>query len=297
MHPNDDTMKLYMQSIGRFPLVAPKEEAALAARVAAGEAAARAKLIRGNLRLVVKIAHDFKGHGVPLLDLISEGNIGLMRAVDKFDPTKGAKLSSYAAWWIKQSMRRALASQARTIRIPISSARKISRIQAARTNLTAKLGREPTGGEIAREVNLTERTVTGLTVGRTTTVSLQAPIQPGEKGELRDIIPDESAIAPDTLLEDDETLERVLRLVSRLDEREQRILRLRFGLDGERPRTLEEMTRVIGRSRERIRQLQKQALKKLRLMVEGDAVLAKEVPPPESWSETGESTRRLTQYA
>ena len=270
MLSDNDTMKLYMQNIGQYSLVTPQEEVELAARIAKGEAAARAKLIRSNLRLVVKIAHDFKGLGLPLLDLISEGNIGLMRAVEKFDPSKGAKLSSYAAWWIKQSMRRALANQARTIRIPVQSASKISKIQAARTKLTEKLGREPTDGEVAKEVNLTERTVTGLRLGKTTTISLHDPIQHGEDGEFRDIIPDEKTTAPDEIVQDEETLAHMLKLVKNLDTREQTILCLRFGLQGERPRTLEEVSQTIGRTRERVRQIQNQALDKLRVMLEED---------------------------
>ena len=272
MLSDNDTMKLYMQNIGRYSLVTRLEEVELAARIASGEEEARSKLIRSNLRLVVKIAHDFKGLGLPLLDLISEGNIGLMRAVEKFDPSKGAKLSSYAAWWIKQSMRRALANQARTIRIPVQSASKISKIQAARTKLAEKLGREPSDKEIAKEVSLTERTVTGLRLGKTTTISLHDPIQHGEDGEFRDIIPDERTAAPDEIVEDEETLSHMLKLVDRLDDREQTILRLRFGLSGERPRTLEEVSQTIGRTRERVRQIQNQALEKLRLMLEGDGV-------------------------
>jgi RNA polymerase primary sigma factor len=261
-----------MQNIGQYPLVTPHEEVELAARIKQGDKDARAKLIRSNLRLVVKIAHDFKGLGLPLLDLISEGNIGLMRAVEKFDPSKGAKLSSYAAWWIKQSMRRALANQARTIRIPVQSASKISKIQAARTRLTEKLGRDPTDKEIAKEVNLTERTVTGLRLGKTTTISLHDPIQHGEDGEFRDIIPDEKTTSPDEIVQDEETLRHMLRLIDHLDERERTILNLRFGLNGERPRTLEEVSQTIGRTRERVRQIQNQALEKLRLLLEEDGV-------------------------
>ena len=272
MLSDNDTMKLYMQNIGQYPLVTPEEEVELAARIRHGDKDARAKLIRSNLRLVVKIAHDFKGLGLPFLDLIQEGNIGLMRAVEKFDPSKGAKLSSYAAWWIKQSMRRALANQARTIRIPVQSASKISKIQAARTKLTEKLGRDPTDHEIAEEVNLTERTVTGLRLGKTTTISLHDPIQHGEDGEFRDIIPDEKTISPDEIVQDEETLRHMLRLIDHLDERERTILSLRFGLTGERPRTLEEVSQTIGRTRERVRQIQNQALEKLRLFLEEDGV-------------------------
>jgi len=277
MLSENDTMKLYMQNIGRYSLVTQEEEVELAQQIRDGSDEARSKLIRSNLRLVVKIAHDFKGLGLPLLDLISEGNIGLMRAVEKFDPTKGAKLSSYAAWWIKQSMRRALANQARTIRIPVQSASKISKIQASRTKLTEKLGREPTDAEIAKDVNLTERTVTGLRLGKTTTISLHDPIQHGEDGEFRDIIPDDKQNAPDEIIQDEETLRHMVVLVKHLDERERTILQLRFGLNGERPRTLEEVSQTIGRTRERVRQIQNQALEKLRFMLEEQGVEPAEV--------------------
>jgi len=261
-----------MQNISKYPLVSPKEEGVLAIKIAKGDAEARSKLIRSNLRLVVKIAHDFKGLGLPLLDLISEGNIGLMRAVEKFDPTKGAKLSSYAAWWIKQAMRRALANQARTIRIPVQSASKISKIQAAKIKLTEKLGREPTDKEISQEVNLTERTVNGLRQGKTTTVSIQAPFHPGEEGELKDILPDEKSLPPNDLVQDAETLTHMMNLTDKLEERERVILDLRFGLTGEPPKTLEQVSAAIGRTRERVRQIQNQALVKLRNMLESDGL-------------------------
>ena len=276
MLSDNDTMKLYMQNIGQYPLVTPDEEIKLAAKIAKGDNDARGKLIRSNLRLVVKIAHDFKGLGLPLLDLISEGNIGLMRAVEKFDPSKGAKLSSYAAWWIKQSMRRALANQARTIRIPVQSASKICKIQAAKVKLSEQLGRDPTDKEIADEVKLTERTVTGLRLGKTTTISLHDPIQHGEDGEFRDIIPDDKSTAPDEVVQDEETLSHMLQLTEKLDVRERRILELRFGLNGERPKTLEEVSQSIGRTRERVRQIQNQALDKLKSMLEEDGMLDRE---------------------
>ncbi len=268
MISDNDTMKLYMANIGKFELVDQKEEARLAKRIAKGDQDARARLINANLRLVVKIAHDFKGLGLPLLDLISEGNIGLMRAVEKFDPSKGAKLSSYAAWWIKQSMRRALANQARTIRIPVQSASKIGKIQNAKAKLTQTLGREPTDKEIANEINLTERTVIGLRQGKASTISLFDPIQNGAEGEFKDIIPDDKTIAPNDIIQDDETLALMMKMVSKLPERERVILKLRFGLDGEKPKTLEEVSHAIGRTRERVRQIQNQALERLRAAIE-----------------------------
>ena len=268
MISDNDTMKLYMQSIGQFRLVTQKEEAQLAKRIAKGDQEARDILISSNLRLVVKIAHDFKGLGLPLLDLISEGNIGLMRAVEKFDPSKGAKLSSYAAWWIKQSMRRALANQARTIRIPVQSASKIGKIQNAKAKLTQTLGREPTDKEIATEINLTERTVTGLRQGKASTISLFDPIQNGAEGEFKDIIPDDKTIAPNDIIQDDETLQLMMKMVAKLPERERVILKLRFGLDGGKPKTLEEVSHAIGRTRERVRQIQNRALERLRAAIE-----------------------------
>ena len=273
MQNDIDTMKLYMLNIGQYPLVSTEEEAELAAKISKGDNEAKSKLIQSNLRLVVKIAHDFKGLGLPLQDLISEGNIGLMRAVEKFDPSKGAKLSSYAAWWIKQSMHRALANQTRTIRIPVQSIVKISKINMVQQKLTEKLGREPTDKEIAAEVNLTERTVTGLRRGKTTTISLHDKIQHGEEGEIREIISDDKTPAPDELLQDEEILSHMLELTDKLEDREKNILNLRFGLDGNHPKTLEEVSQCIGRTRERVRQIQNQALDKLRQMLEQDNIL------------------------
>ena len=202
----NDTMKVYMGEIARIPLVNKKEEAELADAIHCGDLDrhedARSTLIKANLRLVVKIAHDFKGLGLPLLDLISEGNIGLMRAVEKFDPAKGAKFSSYAAWWIKQSMRRALANQSRTIRIPVQSAGKINKIKSVRMKLAEELGREPSDAEIAEHLDFSERTVAGLRLADLRTFSLHDPIQQGEEGEFQDIIPDRHAMTPDQILGD-----------------------------------------------------------------------------------------------
>ena len=271
----NDTMKVYMQDIGQISLVSKAEEVDLAAKIHGRDSGehdeARATLIQANLRLVVKIAHDFKGLGLPLLDLISEGNIGLMRAVEKFDPAKGAKFSSYAAWWIKQSMRRALANQSRTIRIPVQSAGKINKIKSVRMKLAEKLGREPTDAEIAANLDFSERTVAGLRLADLKTFSLHDPIQQGEDGEFQDIIPDRGAMTPDRILGDVESIKRLVELLRDLDERERMILKMRFGLDNNRPRTLEEVSQEIGRTRERVRQIQNQALSKLKSMLADEA--------------------------
>ena len=276
----NDTMKVYMQDIGQISLVSKEEEVALAAKIHGDDdsahEAARATLIQANLRLVVKIAHDFKGLGLPLLDLISEGNIGLMRAVEKFDPAKGAKFSSYAAWWIKQSMRRALANQSRIIRIPVQSAGKINKIKALRMKLAEKLGREPTDAEIAKDLDFSERTVNSLRLADLRTFSLHDPIQQGEDGEFQDIIPDGSAQTPDRILSDVESVGRLVDILGDLEDRERMILILRFGLDGSRPKTLEEVSQEIHRTRERVRQIQNQALSKLRDLLMDEAGFANE---------------------
>ena len=264
----NDTMKTYMNEIGLFSRVSKEQEGELAEKIHGSDhaerTAARETLIEANLRLVVKIAHDFKGWGLQLLDLISEGNIGLMRAAEKFDPEKGAKFSSYAAWWIKQSMRRALANQSRIIRIPVQTANKITKIKLARARWLEKFGREPTDAEIAHALDFSERTVAELRQVNLHTISLHDPIQQGEDGEFQDIIPDKSALTPDRVLSDVESVGRLMELLKKLDERERLVLRLRFGLDGRRPKTLEQVCQFIGRTRERVRQIQNQALVKLR---------------------------------
>jgi RNA polymerase primary sigma factor len=270
MLSKSDTMKVYMQDIGKIPLVTPEDEVSLAEKIKNGDEEARWKLIRSNLRLVVKIAHDFKGLGLPLLDLISEGNIGLMKAVEKFDPTKGAKFSSYAAWWIKQAMRRALANQSRTIRIPVQSAGKINRIKSARSELTERLGREPSDAEIADQLDVSRRTVAGLKSAELRSVSLSDPLQAGEESRFEEIIADQSVPTPDQLLGRIESLERLRELIDQLDEREAAVLKLRFGLDGQPPKTLEDVSQQVGRTRERVRQIQNHALAKLKHLLGDD---------------------------
>jgi RNA polymerase primary sigma factor len=263
-------MNVYMQDIGDIPLVTREQEVDLAREIAQGSEEARLVLIRSNLRLVVKIAHDFKGLGLPLLDLISEGNIGLMRAVEKFDPSKGAKFSSYAAWWIKQSMRRALSSQSRTVRVPMQSAGNINKIRAARMEMSSELGRDPTDAEVARHLNLSVRTVSGLRRVDTRSLSLQDAIQEGEEGRFEEIIADQASIPPDRAIGRLEVVQRLLALVDYLDDREREILTMRFGLSGQPPKTLEEVSQHVNRTRERVRQIQNQALHKLRVLLDDD---------------------------
>lgn len=274
-----DSMKQYMQNIIDIPLITVAEEIALAADIhgedqAAHDAAAE-NLTKANLRLVVKIAYKFKGIGLPLPDLVSEGNIGLMRAVEKFDPTKGAKFSSYATWWIKQSIHRALANQSRIIRIPIQSAGKIYKIKEVRLALTENLGREPSDAEIAKELNFSERTVSGLRQAGTNTLSINAQIKDGESGNIEDILSDSNAIAPDRILGDVESIDHLFNLFSSLDEREKTVLSMRFGLEGQKACTLAEVSTKICRTRERIRQIQNKALNKLKKMIDADIVWSK----------------------
>ncbi len=273
-----DTLKMYMREIDQYSLITKEQEVDLAAKMhcrdLAEREAARDTMIIANLRLVVKIAHDFKGWGLQLQDLISEGNIGLMRAVEKFDPSKGAKFSSYAAWWIKQAMRRALLNQGKIIRVPVQSASKIAKIRNARAVLTEKLGHEPSYAEIAQELNLSERTVAALSLAELHTFSLQDPIQQGENDEFQDIIPDRGSHTPDRILGDNDSLGRLSELLKELDDRERLILQMRFGLGGRRSQTLDGVSRSIGRTRERVRQIQNQALTKLREKLRDEASFA-----------------------
>lgn len=267
----NDTMKSYMRDISQIPLITQQEEVELARRIHAGDAEARETLIAANLRLVVKIAHDFKGMGLALQDLVAEGNIGLMRAAEKFDPDKGAKFSSYAAWWIKQGMRRALSEKTKTIRIPVASVAKINKIRNARNRKAEELGREPTNKEIASDLEFSERVVRRLQRADFKTVSLHDPIMRGEEGELRNLIPDDSSPNPYDMLDDSESVQRLNLLLQTLDKRERAILLLRFGLDGSQPKTLDQISKQIGRTRERVRQIQKRALAKLRHALKQEA--------------------------
>lgn len=261
-------LRRYLREISDTPLLTVEEEVSLAARIRKGDAEARDRMIRSNLRLVVKIAKDFDGMGLPLLDMINEGNIGLMRAVERFDPRKGAKLSTYAAWWIKQAIKRALANQGKTIRLPVHLVDRVAKIRRTANRLHEELGREATEAEIAEALDMTRERVTELLTASYRPASLDAPMGDDADTQLQDIVPDENI---QTAYEDYEAqtrLDLLRELVGQLEEREFTIIRYRYGLDGGPERTLEEVGDRFGVTRERIRQIQGSALAKLRRMIE-----------------------------
>jgi len=260
----DDPVKVYLKEIGRVPLLSPEEETALAMRIIEGDLRAKQRLSEANLRLVVSIAKRYVGRGMQFLDLIQEGNLGLIKAVEKFDYTKGFKFSTYATWWIRQAITRAIADQARTIRIPVHMVETINKVKKVSSQLLHKNGHEPTAEEIAEELAMPVDKVREIMRVAQEPVSLETPIGEEEDSHLGDFIPDDDAPAPadaasHTLLK--EQLEEVL---GSLTDREAKVLRLRFGLEDGRPRTLEEVGKEFDVTRERIRQIEAKALRKLR---------------------------------
>lgn len=260
----DNSLKLYLREISKTDLLTPQEEIELATRIKKGDKKARTHMIRANLRLVVKIAQDYSNYGLPLGDLISEGNIGLMKAVERFDPSKGGKLSTYGSWWIKQSIKRALANQSKTIRLPIHMVDKIARMRRISGMLAEELGREPSQDELAEELGIPRRKLALLEAASMRPSSLNAPIHEDESSEVSDIIGDEKAVTPYEALDNKNMYGELGDLLDNLDEREHRIIDARFGLDGGNPMTLEEVGVEFGVTRERIRQLQNIALEKMR---------------------------------
>jgi len=259
---------LYFKEIGQTKLLTTQEEVALAKRTKKGDSKAREQMIKANLRLVVKIARDYEGIGLPLLDLISEGNIGLMKAVERFDPAKGGKLSTYGSWWIKQSIKRALANQSKTIRLPVHLVDKISKMRRTAMRLQEELGREPTDDELGDEMGITASRVAQMRMAAIRPASLDAPIGDEDSNNFAEVVQDESADTPYEHLEG-KTVTRMLReMVKTLDPRESTILSARFGLEGGPQKTLEEVGEKFGVTRERVRQIQNIALRKLRKMIE-----------------------------
>jgi len=261
---SDSGFKIYLREISQTPLLTIQEEIDLAAKIKNGDMKARAHMIKANLRLVVKIAHDYGNLGLPLLDLVSEGNIGLMKAVERFDPAKGGKLSTYAAWWIKQSIKRALANQSKTIRLPVHLVDKIAKVKRLALAMSEELGREPTDEELAEEVGISASKLSQLRTVSIRPASLDAPINDDDGTEFGELVGDDGAVDPAENLSDKNMQEEVSDLLGVLDARERKIINSRFGLDGGKARTLEEVGQKFGVTRERIRQLQNIALAKLR---------------------------------
>ncbi len=264
----DSSIRLYLREIGLVKLLTPQEEIELAAKIKKGDKKAREHMIKANLRLVVKIARDYEGIGLPLLDLISEGNIGLMKAVERFDPAKGGKLSTYGSWWIKQSIKRALANQSKTIRLPVHLVDKISKMRRTAMKLQEEFGREPTDEELAAELGTTAARVSQMRTASIRPASLDAPVGDDNSNTFSEMVEDDRAVNPYDELEDKTVTGMLQDMVKHLDAREATILRFRFGLDGGNEKTLEEVGVKFGVTRERVRQIQNLALRKLRKMIE-----------------------------
>lgn len=263
----NDCVKLYLKEIGRVPLLKPQEETELAKRILQGDKAAKDKLITANLRLVVSIAKHYIGRGMQFLDLIEEGNLGLMKAVEKFDYTKGFKFSTYATWWIRQAITRAIADQARTIRIPVHMVETINKITKTQRQLTQELGRDPTEEEVSAKLDdpaLTPERIRQITGLALEPVSLESPIGEEDDSHLGDFVEDKDSVSPTEYTTQSLIKDALYSVMNDLTDREERVLRLRYGLDDNRPRTLEEVGKEFGVTRERIRQIEAKAIRKLR---------------------------------
>jgi RNA polymerase primary sigma factor len=263
-----DALQLFLKDVGRVDLLTAAQEVELAKRIERGDHRAKQEMVEANLRLVVSIAKRYRNQGLPFLDLIQEGTIGLVRAAEKFDYRKGFKFSTYATWWIRQAVARALADKARTIRMPVHVVEKLNKIVRSERKLRAELGREPVAVEIARDLELTSDEVDQIRRTAQSPVSLEKPVGDEEESEFGHFITDETVPLPEEAAEvtlRKETLEKIL---SQLSQRERRVLELRYGLNGEHPRTLDEVGRAFNVTRERIRQIENQSLKKLRALAD-----------------------------
>jgi RNA polymerase primary sigma factor len=263
----DDSVRLYLREIGKIPLLTAEEEADLAQRIVKGDKKAKDKMVESNMRLVVSIAKRYGGRGLDFLDLIQEGNTGLLRAVEKFDPEKGFKFSTYATWWIRQAITRAIADQARTIRIPVHMVETINKVLRTTRKLTTELNREPTNEEIAKELDMEPEKIDYVMRIKQDIASLDASV--GREGDdedsvLGDFVEDEERDSPEDSAANQILKEQLAEILSTLSEREQKIIRLRFGIGGGRPHTLEEVGNEFAVTRERIRQIEAKALSKLR---------------------------------
>ena len=263
----DDSVRLYLREIGKIPLLTPEEEADLAQRIVKGDKKAKDKMVESNMRLVVSIAKRYGGRGLDFLDLIQEGNTGLLRAVEKFDPDKGFKFSTYATWWVRQAITRAIADQARTIRIPVHMVETINKVLRTTRKLTSELNREPTNEEIAKALDMEPDKVDYVMRIKQDIASLDASV--GREGDdedsvLGDFVEDEERDSPEDSAANQILKEQLSEIIATLTDREQKIIRLRFGIGGGRPHTLEEVGNEFDVTRERIRQIEAKALSKLR---------------------------------
>ncbi len=263
-----DALQLFLKDIGKVPLLTAAQEVELAKRIERGDHSAKQKMVESNLRLVVSIAKNYRNQGLPFLDLIQEGTIGLVRAAEKFDHRKGFKFSTYATWWIRQAVARALADKARTIRMPVHVVEKLNKIGRIERKLLGELGREPTVDEIARELELDPDEIEHIRRSAQAPISLEKPVGDEEESEFGHFLADESAPAPDEAAETTLRKETLCRILQTLSLRERRVLEMRYGLDGQNPRTLDEVGRMFNVTRERVRQIENQCLKKLQALAE-----------------------------
>ena len=260
----NDPVRMYLKEIGQIKLLTTEEELELADRITAGDEQAKATLAEANLRLVVSIAKRYVGRGMLFLDLIQEGNIGLMKAVEKFDVTKGYKFSTYATWWIRQAITRAIADQARTIRVPVHMVETINKLARVERQLTLELNREPTEEELSKKMGTSVEKIRDIYKISQEPVSLEIPIGEEDDSHLGDFIPDETNMSPEDFAVNELLKDEISEVLLTLTEREEKVIRLRFGLEDGRPRTLEEVGQLFGVTRERIRQIEAKALRKLR---------------------------------
>jgi RNA polymerase primary sigma factor len=270
-----DALQLFLKDIGKVDLLTAAQEVELAKRIERGDHGAKQEMVEANLRLVVSIAKKYRNQGLPFLDLIQEGTIGLVRAAEKFDYRKGFKFSTYATWWIRQAVARALADKARTIRMPVHVVEKLNKIVRSERKLRAELGREPTAIEIGRDLDLTGEEVEHIRRSAQTPVSLEKPVGDEDESEFGHFITDENLPLPDEEAEITMRKETLRKILGTLSSRERQVLELRYGLDGQHPRTLDEVGRTFNVTRERIRQIENQSLKKLRALA--DAVKLRDV--------------------
>jgi RNA polymerase primary sigma factor len=263
-----DSLQLFLKDIGKVPLLTAAQEVELAKRIERGDHSAKQKMVESNLRLVVSIAKNYRNQGLPFLDLIQEGTIGLVRAAEKFDYRKGFKFSTYATWWIRQAVARALADKARTIRMPVHVVEKLNKIGRIERKLLGEMGREPTIEEIARELEIAPEEIEHIRRSAQVPISMEKPVGDEEESEFGHFLADESAPAPDEAVETTLRKETLRRVLETLSLRERRVLEMRYGLDGQHPRTLDEVGRTFNVTRERVRQIENQCLKKLQALAE-----------------------------